>query len=192
MSGSIKDSDASPYKFFKRVVSDPNIQEHEPVITSWYTPDPNKWSDMCDDEEASTTDLMSVNQSAESPQVNDEPTQVNKMNSPARKKRTTWKTQHKRRHRKPVVNSLDDFISMLQSHKRPFIDFTIDKECMCESMSNGEVCMRRCGKVHIQRCTHGDKCRARSCTYMHAHNMATPEGAARFRETQEEYDARGY
>ena len=153
-----------PYTTFRHVVSEPIVPSSCDV---WQSQSP-VWGDM-------------VEQENKEEQVVEEKPVVDK----------EWKRQKRRRYRKPVVKTVEDYISMLQRHKRPFVDFIIEKEAMCETMSNGEVCNKRCSKIHIQRCTHGDKCRSRVCTYIHAKDMTTDEGPDRFRETQKEYDERG-
>lgn len=181
----------SPYCTFRRVVSESDI-DRDTLNTSGcdvWNQQSNAWGDECCD-----ADDVKVSIDAEKakPPVDTKEDQVDepKKGKDDSKREGKWQRPKRRHFRKPVAHSLDEYISLLHHHKRPFIDFTIDKSAMCETMSNGELCTRRCSSIHVQRCSHGDNCRSRMCTYMHAKDMANEQAANRFRETQEEYDNR--
>ena len=91
-----------------------------------------------------------------------------------------------------VVETVQQFISFIREGKELERDFTIAPEAHCEHTFKGEICERvfECGKIHIQRCIHSDKCTKRRCTYLHPWDMDSADSEERFIRTMRKYNNR--
>ncbi len=90
----------------------------------------------------------------------------------------------------PVVYSVAEFIEEIKMGHAPGKDFVIDDEAHCKHTYQGTLCenVRACGKIHIQRCTRGDDCASKRCSYLHAFDMQDDEAEKTFRRTMKKYN----
>jgi len=90
----------------------------------------------------------------------------------------------------PIVYELNEFITCLKSKKKPNIDFIIDISAHCEHTYKGTLCknIKNCNKIHIQRCTNGESCKNKQCTYVHLHNMPDEKSRKNFEKTINAYN----
>lgn len=90
----------------------------------------------------------------------------------------------------PVVYSVAEFIEEIKIGHAPGKDFVIDEGAHCEHTYRGTLCenVRVCGKIHIQRCTRGDDCNSKRCTYLHAPDMEDEDAERTFRRTMRKYN----
>lgn len=90
----------------------------------------------------------------------------------------------------PVVYSVAEFIEEIKMGHAPGKDFVIDDDAHCVHTYRGTLCenVRACGKIHIQRCTRGDDCHSKRCTYLHASDMEDEDAERMFRRTMKKYN----
>jgi hypothetical protein len=90
----------------------------------------------------------------------------------------------------PVVYSVAEFIEEIKMGHAPGKDFAIDDGAHCAHTYRGTLCenVRVCGKIHIQRCTRGDDCNSKRCTYLHAPDMEDEDAERMFRRTMRKYN----
>jgi len=90
----------------------------------------------------------------------------------------------------PVVYSVEEFIECIKDRMKPGVDFKIDDSAHCEHTYKGTLCenVRVCGKIHIQRCTRGDECYNKHCSFVHSWDMEDDEAERSFRRTMRKYN----
>jgi hypothetical protein len=90
----------------------------------------------------------------------------------------------------PVVHSLEEFIDCIKEKKKPNIDFIIHDTAHCSHTYEGSLCkdVRRCKKIHIQRCIAGEKCKNKNCPYLHIFDMPDNESKKSFADTMSMYN----
>jgi hypothetical protein len=102
------------------------------------------------------------------------------------------KVSKKHIHKKnlPVVHSLEEFINCIKEKKKPNIDFIIHDTAHCSHTFEGTLCkdVRRCKKIHIQRCIAGEKCKNKICPYLHRFDMPSNEAKTSFTDTMDMYN----
>lgn len=91
----------------------------------------------------------------------------------------------------PVVYTVGEFIEEIKLGNKPNKDFIIDENAHCKHTYEGTLCenVRVCGKIHVQRCTRGEDCSAKHCSYLHSWDMRDEEGDRMFRRTMRKYNA---
>jgi hypothetical protein len=91
----------------------------------------------------------------------------------------------------PVVYTVGEFIEEIKLGNKPNKDFIIDENAHCEHTYKGTLCenVRVCGKIHVQRCTRGEDCSAKHCSYLHSWDMRDEESDRMFRRTMRKYNA---
>lgn len=91
----------------------------------------------------------------------------------------------------PVVYTVGEFIEEIKLGNKPNKDFIIDEDAHCKHTYEGTLCenVRVCGKIHVQRCTRGEDCSAKHCSYLHSWDMRDEEGDRMFRRTMRKYNA---
>ena len=89
-----------------------------------------------------------------------------------------------------IVYELKEFIECLNEHKKPNIDFIIDISAHCEHTYKGTLCknIKNCNKIHIQRCTNGNSCKNKKCSYLHKYNMPDEKSQNNFEKTINTYN----
>jgi hypothetical protein len=102
------------------------------------------------------------------------------------------KVSKKHNHKKnlPVVHSLEEFIDCIKEKKKPNVDFIIHDTAHCSHTFEGTLCkdVRRCKKIHIQRCIAGEKCKNKNCPYLHRFDMPDNEAKKSFSDTMSLYN----
>ena len=90
----------------------------------------------------------------------------------------------------PIVHSLEEFIECIKEKKKPNVDFIIHDTAHCSHTFEGTLCkdVRRCKKIHIQRCIVGEKCKNKNCPYLHIFDMPDNESKKSFCETMSLYN----
>jgi hypothetical protein len=90
----------------------------------------------------------------------------------------------------PVVYSVSEFIEEIKQGNAPGKDFVIDESAHCEHTFKGSLCenVRRCGKIHVQRCVRGSECKSKHCSYLHEWDMEDEEAERIFRRTMRKYN----
>jgi hypothetical protein len=90
----------------------------------------------------------------------------------------------------PIVHSLEEFIECIKEKKKPNVDFIIHDTAHCYHTFEGTLCkdVRRCKKIHIQRCIVGEKCKNKNCPYLHIFDMPDNESKKSFSETMSLYN----
>jgi 5'-3' exonuclease len=90
----------------------------------------------------------------------------------------------------PIVHSLEEFIECIKEKKKPNVDFIIHDTAHCSHTFEGTLCkdVRRCKKIHIQRCIVGEKCKNKNCPYLHIFDMPDNESKKSFSETMSLYN----
>jgi hypothetical protein len=91
----------------------------------------------------------------------------------------------------PVVYTVGEFIEEIKLGNKPNKDFIIDDDAHCKHTYEGTLCenVRACGKIHVQRCTRGEDCSAKQCSYLHSWDMRDEDGDRMFRRTMRKYNA---
>lgn len=89
-----------------------------------------------------------------------------------------------------VINSLQEFLEAIFEKKRLHIDFEINQDAHCPHSYNGTICpdVKKCGKIHIQRCIHNLNCKHKNCTYLHRSDMPNSDAKQNFDNTMEKYN----
>jgi hypothetical protein len=90
----------------------------------------------------------------------------------------------------PVVYELKEFIQCLNSKQKPNIDFMIDISAHCNNTYKGTLCknIKKCNKIHIQRCIKGDECKNKKCSYIHKCDMPDEKSKYNFDKTMNTYN----
>lgn len=91
----------------------------------------------------------------------------------------------------PVVYTVGEFIEEIKMGNKPNKDFIIDADAHCKHTYEGTLCenVRACGKIHVQRCTRGEDCSAKNCSYLHSWDMRDDDADRMFRRTMRKYNA---
>jgi uncharacterized protein YdaU (DUF1376 family) len=91
----------------------------------------------------------------------------------------------------PVVYTVGEFIEEIKLGNKPNKDFIIDEDAHCKHTYEGTLCenVRVCGKIHVQRCTRGEDCSAKHCSYLHSWDMRDDDADRMFRRTMRKYNA---
>lgn len=91
----------------------------------------------------------------------------------------------------PVVYTVGEFIEEIKLGNKPNKDFIIDADAHCKHTYEGTLCenVRACGKIHVQRCTRGEDCSAKNCSYLHSWDMRDDDADRMFRRTMRKYNA---
>ena len=87
-----------------------------------------------------------------------------------------------------VINNLQEFLDFMRNS--PKKEYTINDNAHCSHTFNGTLCpdVRKCKKIHIQRCINGNGCNKKKCTYIHVFNMPDEESEINFIETMDQYN----
>jgi hypothetical protein len=90
----------------------------------------------------------------------------------------------------PVVYELKEFIQCLIDKQKPNIDFIIDISAHCTNTYKGTLCknIKKCNKIHIQRCIKGDNCKNKKCSYIHKCDMPDEKSKLNFEKTMNNYN----
>ena len=85
---------------------------------------------------------------------------------------------------------MEEFIDCIKEKKKPNVDFVIHDTAHCSHTFEGTLCkdVRRCKKIHIQRCIAGEKCKNKSCPYLHKFDMPDNEAKQAFSDTMSLYN----
>ena len=85
---------------------------------------------------------------------------------------------------------MEEFIDCIKEKKKPNVDFIIHDTAHCSHTFEGTLCkdVRRCKKIHIQRCIAGEKCKNKNCPYLHSFDMSNNEAKESFIDTMELYN----
>ena len=89
-----------------------------------------------------------------------------------------------------IVTSLSEFVESIKQKKKLFVDFLIDDKAHCEHTFNGTLCpnVKRCGKIHLQRCINNLNCSHKNCPYLHMNDMDDDAAKDNFMETMDDYN----
>jgi hypothetical protein len=89
-----------------------------------------------------------------------------------------------------MVYTVENFIELIKQNKKPNVDFMIHKSAHCFHTYNGTICynVKKCKKIHIQRCIYNNKCNNKKCTFIHEKNMLNNEAKLNFKNTINEYN----
>ncbi len=89
-----------------------------------------------------------------------------------------------------VIYTLEEFIECIKEKKKPNLDFTIHDSAHCPHTFEGSLCkdVRRCKKIHIQRCTSGEACKNKKCPFLHRFDMPDVESKKLFTSTMAMYN----
>ncbi len=89
-----------------------------------------------------------------------------------------------------IVTSLSEFVESIKQKKKLFVDFLIDDKAHCEHTFNGTLCpnVKRCGKIHLQRCINNLNCSHKNCPYLHMNDMHDDAAKDNFIETMDDYN----
>ena len=89
-----------------------------------------------------------------------------------------------------VIHTLEEFIGCIKEKKKPNVDFIIHDTAHCSHTFEGTLCkdVRRCKKIHIQRCIAGEKCKNKSCPFLHKFDMPSNESKQSFNDSMELYN----
>jgi len=89
---------------------------------------------------------------------------------------------------KTIIFNLQEFLDFMKSS--PHKEYLIDENAHCEHTYNGTLCnnVRKCKKIHIQRCINGSNCTNKKCPYIHLKDMPNKEAHINFIETMNLYN----
>ncbi len=92
-----------------------------------------------------------------------------------------------------IIHTLEEFINCIKDKKKPNVDFIIHDDAHCPHTFEGSLCkdVRRCKKIHIQRCTAGENCKnykTKNCPYLHKFDMPNNEAKKKFSDTMTMYN----
>jgi hypothetical protein len=89
-----------------------------------------------------------------------------------------------------IVYSLHEFLEAIYNKYKLHIDFDINQDAHCSHTYNGTLCsnVKKCGKIHIQRCIHNLNCNHKHCPYLHINDMPTSVAKENFEETMDKYN----
>ncbi len=89
-----------------------------------------------------------------------------------------------------IVTSLSEFVESIKHKKKLFVDFLIDDKAHCEHTFNGTLCpnVKKCGKIHLQRCINNLNCSHKNCPYLHMNDMHDDVAKDNFMETMDDYN----
>ena len=98
--------------------------------------------------------------------------------------------KHYKKQNIPIVYELKEFIECLNEHKKPNIDFIIDISAHCDHTYKGTLCknIKNCKKIHIQRCTKGNYCENKRCSYIHKYDMPDEKSQKNFDKSINTYN----
>ena len=98
------------------------------------------------------------------------------------------KKNNKNDNNKTIIYDLQEFLDFMKSS--PHKEYIIDEKAHCEHTYNGTLCnnVRKCKKIHIQRCIKGSNCTNKKCPYIHLKDMPNNEAHINFIETMELYN----
>lgn len=87
-----------------------------------------------------------------------------------------------------VIENLQQFLDFMRN--TPKNEYIIKDYAHCDHTFNGTLCdnVKKCKKIHIQRCIHGDNCEKKKCTYIHLKDMPTDSAKDNFIESMEQYN----
>lgn len=87
-----------------------------------------------------------------------------------------------------VINNLQEFLDFMRNS--PKKEYIINDDAHCSHTFNGTLCpdVKKCKKIHIQRCINGNSCNKKKCTYIHAFNMPNKESETNFIDTMNQYN----
>jgi len=182
-------------------LSSNNVEVIKKTFTPWEKMLKNKsWADDDSDDEcecsiksnitSTSSDSMDTNKS----HTNSKKEQEVKLSS---EDESIYKTINKKKNKInekkkdiQVIYNLQDFLNCLKNKKKTNIDFTIDESAHCEHTYNGTLCnnVRKCKKIHIQRCMVGNNCTYKNCSYIHSFNMKDEESKVNFTNSMELYN----
>ena len=89
-----------------------------------------------------------------------------------------------------VIYTLEQFINCIKDKKKPNFDFIIHDDAHCPHTFEGSLCkdVRRCKKIHIQRCTAGERCKSKNCPFLHIFDMCNDAAKKTFTDTMSLYN----
>lgn len=89
-----------------------------------------------------------------------------------------------------IVTSLSEFVESIKQKKKLYVDFLIDDDAHCEHTFNGTLCpnVKRCGKIHLQRCMNNLNCSHKNCPYLHINDMYNETAKNNFMDTMDVYN----
>ena len=101
-----------------------------------------------------------------------------------------FKTMQSKKKKLPVIYDVDGFIEQIKKSKKANIDFIIDDDAHCDCTFNGKLCrdIKSCNKIHIQRCTYGEFCTKKQCSFIHKKDMCSDDACYEFERTMEQYN----
>ena len=87
-----------------------------------------------------------------------------------------------------TINNLQEFLDFMRNS--PKKEYKISKDAHCIHTYKGTLCpdVKKCNKVHIQRCINGNECNKHKCNYIHAFDMPNEECEDNFNKTMEKYN----
>jgi len=109
-----------------------------------------------------------------------------KVNSPEKKE---YKKQEKTNNTNIIViENLQQFLDFMRN--TPKNEYIIKEHAHCEHTFNGTLCdnVKRCKRIHIQRCINGNKCEKKKCPYIHLKDMTKESAKENFIDTMEQYN----
>jgi hypothetical protein len=108
-----------------------------------------------------------------------------------------YKKPEKKEYKKPeknintnivVIENLQQFLDFMRN--TPKNEYIIEEHAHCEHTYNGTLCdnVKKCKKIHIQRCINGNNCEKKRCPYIHLKDMPTESAKDNFVDTMEQYN----
>lgn len=87
-----------------------------------------------------------------------------------------------------TIHNLQEFLDFMRL--TPKKEYYIKPEAHCFHTYNGTLCpdVKKCKKIHIQRCINGNSCNKKKCTYIHSFDMPTDEAENNFINTMDQYN----
>jgi hypothetical protein len=86
------------------------------------------------------------------------------------------------------INNLQEFLDFMKN--TPKKEYYINPNAHCFHTYQGTLCndIKKCKKIHIQRCMNGSTCNKKKCTYIHSFNMPDNKSKNNFINTMEKYN----
>lgn len=162
------------------------IKQEKQTIKPFIKTETKRWADYSDDED----DDFYVEQKPKQPE-NKSFSDIVKNTVQEKKEIIPEKKQYKKQEYKSnvvVIENLQQFLDFMRN--TPKNEYIIKDYAHCDHTFNGTLCdnVKKCKKIHIQRCINGNNCEKKKCTYIHLKDMPTESAKDNFIDSMEQYN----